>query len=237
MQATEAMSEAEPPTTEPQPPEPIDLASVALPPRDVEAAPPVDLVDLAAVSLPTTPPEPLAPRTPQEDVNTAAASPPPATPAPTPQATRGGPLALLARAWTGACGAVGLLACLAVLAAVPVLQLMTLGWLLEAEGRLGRTGSLRGALPGVERAARIGSALLGVLVVSVPWLVLRSYAADAHLLDPTSKAAQGLASWTLVVGVATAVHAAIAIARGGRFVFFFRPIAGWLWAAWLYWRG
>lgn len=215
MQANPAMSEAERPTTEPADQEAIELASAALPPRAPAAAPATEQTDLAAESLPATTP----------------------APSPAPVAVRGGPRAHLATAWTWLCGCVGLVAGLAVLAAVPVLQLVTLGWLLETEGRLARTGRLRGALAGVERAARVGSALLGTLVVSVPWLVLRGYAADARLLDPTSATAQALGGWTLVVGMATAVHATLAIARGGRFVYFLRPIAGWAWALRAFARG
>lgn len=140
------------------------------------------------------------------------------------------PRDLLARAWTGLCGAVGLLACLSALAAIPVLQLLTLGWLLEAEGRLGRGEGLRAALPGLARAARVGAALLGLMVIATPWLVLRGYARDAALLDPGSDVARELARWTLAVGALTAAHGALAVARGGRFVHFLRPLSTWAWA-------
>ncbi len=202
MQATEATSDAEPPT-----------------------APRPALVDLAAVALPLAAPAALPASAAQP---APAALPGPAAPSAVSPGRR--LVALVTAAWTFVCGCVGLLACLAVLAAIPVLQLMTLGWLLEAEGRLGRTGSLRGALPGVERAARVGSALLGLLVVSLPWLVLRGYAADARLLDPTSTTARALSGWTLAVGAVTLAHAVLAIARGGRFTHFLRPLAGWVWA-------
>lgn len=181
-------------------------------------SPPEPVLDLAAVELP---PEP-EPEPPVVDLATVE------SPAPVGLARR--LLALAGAAWTFVCGGVGLVACLAVLAAVPVLQLCTLGWLLEAEGRLGRTGRLRGVLPGVTRAARIGSALLGLLVVSIPWLVVRGYAQDARLLEPGSSTARALATWTWVVGAVTVAHAALAIARGGRFPWFFRPLSNWIWA-------
>ncbi|MBX3465993.1 MAG: hypothetical protein KF878_03715 [Planctomycetes bacterium] len=161
---------------------------------------PLPPLDLAAVALPDLPPARRRPRD------------------------------LLARAWTGLCGAVGLLACLSALAAIPVLQLLTLGWLLEAEGRLGRGEGLRAALPGLARAARVGAALLGLMVIATPWLVLRGYARDAALLDPGSDVARELARWTLAVGALTAAHGALAVARGGRFVHFLRPLSTWAWA-------
>ena len=189
-------------------------------------------MDLASVELPSEPltptvPEPLTPTVPEP------VPVPVLVPVPVPVRGRTCPVSFFSfvgAVWTFLCGCVGLVACLAVLAAVPVLQLCTLGWLLEAEGRLGRTGRLRGVFPGVTRAARIGSALLGLFVVSIPWLVVRGYAQDARLLEPGSNTARVLASWTWIVGLATVGHAALAIARGGRFPWFFRPLSNAIWA-------
>lgn len=130
-------------------------------------------------------------------------------------------------------GAFGVLAVLSALAAVPVLQLATLGWLLEAEGRVGRTGRLRGALPGVDRAAGVGAALLGLLLLSLPLLVLSGYAADARLLRPPgvdAGPARALGRWTAVVAALTALQAAAALLRGGHFTHFFRPLSNLRWA-------
>lgn len=143
------------------------------------------------------------------------------------------PRGRLRRAWDGVTGAatyatgcLGIGAGLAAIAAVPVLQLATLGWLLEAEGRVARTGSLRGALPGVDRATRVGATLLGLFVLSLPLQLLASYAADARLYDPAPDAPlpRALRRWTLAVGVATALLALGALAQGGGFLAFFRPI-------------
>lgn len=128
-------------------------------------------------------------------------------------------------------GAVGLLAGLATLAMIPVLQFMTLGWLLEAEGRVGRGGGLRGALPGLAKVARIGSAIIGCLIVSLPFLLLRGYRLDALLLDPASSLSASLGTAQLVVGLLTAAYALLAIgAGGGKLNTFLRPIhnLGWL---------
>src|SRR5262245_52943118 len=63
---------------------------------------------------------------------------------------------LLRRVWfafRGACewlfGAASLTVGLAFLAAIPVAQFLTLGYLLEAAGRVGRSGRLRDGFPGV----------------------------------------------------------------------------------------
>jgi hypothetical protein len=122
-------------------------------------------------------------------------------------------------------GTVGLLSALSVLAAIPILQFMTLGWMLEAEGRMGRGGRLRDALPGMDRMQRIGSAIVGCLVVSLPFLLVNSYFRDAQLLARGSSATKGLAQVQAILIVVSGVHAALAVARGGAFSYFFRPFS------------
>ncbi len=117
-----------------------------------------------------------------------------------------------------------MIALLAVLAAIPGVQLLSLGYLLEAEGRVGRSGRLRGALPGLLPLARIGGAALGLLVVFSPWLLVRDLRHDAILIDPASHAARSLAIWSNVLLAAASVHAVLALLRGGRLGMFLRPI-------------
>src|SRR5690349_917339 len=62
-------------------------------------------------------------------------------------------------------GAATLVVALAVLAATPVLQFLSLGYLLEAAGRVARTGRLRAGFIGVRRAARVGGIVLGTWLV------------------------------------------------------------------------
>src|SRR5579885_1082938 len=127
-------------------------------------------------------------------------------------------------------GFVTLIAVLAVVASIPVLKLVTLGYLLQAEGRVARTGRLRGALPGLRPLARLGGAVLGALVVATPWLIVSDLRHDALLIDPASRAARNMTIAQLVLGGATALHAALALLRGGRLRFFFRPFANLRWA-------
>lgn len=128
-------------------------------------------------------------------------------------------------AWTLALGGLGLLVGLAALAAVPVLQFATLGWLLEAEGRLARGEGLRGALPGLRRAVPWGAACLGCGLLALPLLILASYAADAQLLAPGSAQAVNLTRASLGYGVLAFGHAALALAAGrGRLLNFARPL-------------
>src|ERR1700704_4768526 len=80
---------------------------------------------------------------------------------------------LLARLifWMGSviewiCGALTLTVTLAVLSVIPVLNFLSLGYLLEASGRVARTRHLRAGFVGVRKAAVFGRIIVGT------WLVL-----------------------------------------------------------------
>src|SRR5207302_6061515 len=81
-------------------------------------------------------------------------------------------------------GAVVLLIGLAVLAALPLLQFLSLGYLLEAGGRVGRTGRLRDGFIGVRKAARVGGIVLGTWLMLLPLQLVSALATDAQLIDP-----------------------------------------------------
>lgn len=145
-----------------------------------------------------------------------------------PAATRPGPAGTVLE-W--AFGAVGLLALLAGAAAIPVLQFATLGWLLRAEGRVARTGSLRGSLPGLRPASRVGSALIGLGLLALPALLLQDFHRAALLVDPQGPAAATLGWVWPAVGAALLLHGALALAAGGgRLRAFFRPLRNAAWA-------
>ena len=50
------------------------------------------------------------------------------------------------------------------LAAIPIVQFLSLGYLLEAGGRIARTGRFRDGFIGVRTAARVGSIVLGTWI-------------------------------------------------------------------------
>lgn len=138
-------------------------------------------------------------------------------------------------------GIVSLIAFLAFLAAVPGLNFYVLGYLLEVEGRLARSGRLRDAFPLVDLAPRLGSIALGVYLWTVPIRLLASVAADAHLVDPGSAADRNLSFALVAFSVVVAVHLCLALARGGSLTCFVRPIKNvrWLIARWQegnYWQ-
>ena len=112
---------------------------------------------------------------------------------------------------------------LAVLSTLPVLQFLSLGYLLEASGRISRTGRLRDGFVGVRKAARVGSLVAGTWL----WLWPLRFAADAwysaYLIDPTSNITRNRRIFLFVFAAAVLIHIAWAWCRGGKFRHFLWP--------------
>lgn len=128
-------------------------------------------------------------------------------------------------------GVASLILLLAVIAAIPLVNFVVLGYLLEVEGRVARTGRLRQAFPLLGRAPQLGSIVLGVWLWILPLRLMSNMVADARLVDPASNVTRNLAVALKFAAVVVAVHLVLAIARGGSLATFFRPIknARWLW--------
>ncbi|MBI5760068.1 MAG: hypothetical protein HZA46_16245 [Planctomycetales bacterium] len=146
------------------------------------------------------------------------------------------PRGLIGRVWDFVCwcvrtafGIVSLIALLALLAAIPGVNFYVLGYLLEVEGRVARSGRLRDAFPLVKLAPRLGSIALGVWLWTLPIRLLASMAADAHLIGPGSASDRNLYFALRAVAVAVAVHLCLALARGGSLTCFIRPIKNVRW--------
>ncbi len=76
---------------------------------------------------------------------------------------------------------------LAFISAVPLLNFVALGYLLEVEGRVARSGRLRDAFPLVSSYAPVLGALsLAVWVLVAPLRLMSDAAADARIIDPGS---------------------------------------------------
>ncbi len=101
-------------------------------------------------------------------------------------------------------GALALIVGLAVLATIPVVQLLSLGYLLEVSGRVARSGRLREGFVGVRKAARLGRIVLGVTLLMTPLWIAASLRYASQLIDPRSRA-------TLVWNVAVATIAAVVL--------------------------
>ena len=97
-------------------------------------------------------------------------------------------------------GVFSLIVGLAILAAIPVIQFLALGYLLEVGGRVARTGRLRDGFIGVRKAARVGSIVLGTSIMLAPLYLVSALAVSAQLVDPTGPAARG---WEIGLTVLT----------------------------------
>jgi hypothetical protein len=120
-------------------------------------------------------------------------------------------------------GAAALFVGLAVLATLPVLQFLSLGYLLEASGRVARERRLASGFVGVRKAARLGSIVLGTWLLLWPLRFVSLMSSSARLIEPGGAADRG---WTIALWVLTALFAlqvASACWRGGRLRSFFWP--------------
>ena len=120
-------------------------------------------------------------------------------------------------------GFVVLMVGLAILAALPIIQFLSLGYLLEAGGRVARSGRLRDGFIGVRTAARIGGLVLGCWLMMLPVRFVADLASSASVIDPGGRVAENWRNGLLVLIGLTAVHTAAAVARGGRLRYFFWP--------------
>lgn len=126
-------------------------------------------------------------------------------------------------------GIASLILLLAVVAAIPIVNFLALGYLLEVEGRMARSGRLRDAFPLINLAPRLGSIALGLWLWVFPLRLLSDAAADARLIDPGSRSDMGMHQLVRVSAVVIAIHLCLALARGGSFGAFFRPIRNVRW--------
>ncbi len=118
---------------------------------------------------------------------------------------------------------------LVVLAAIPLLNFVAFGYLLEAEGRVARTGKLRYAFPLLPLAPRLGSIALGVWLWLWPVRFIADFASDAQLIAPGTAVAGGWRFAKFVITAGITLHLILALARGGGFGCFFRPIKNYRW--------
>lgn len=204
-----------------------DIATPCLPPLDVLPAAPTPPRRTEAI-LDALPAVPALPRLPEPILEVLPAGPRPN---------------FLVRAWRLLAsvtewlfGAAALLLGLSILASIPVVQLLSLGYLLEAGGRVARTGRLREGFVGVRQSARVGSIALGCVLMWLPLRLLASMGASAQVIDPDGFIAR---RWTVGLSIlATLVgsHIFLACLRGGRLRYFFWPF-NFVWLGRELWQG
>lgn len=118
---------------------------------------------------------------------------------------------------------------LAVLAAIPGVNLVVLGCLLDAEARVARSGRFRDGFPLAAIAPRLGAIVAGLGIWLIPLASLAAFAADARLIDPHSAIDRRLHVALAIVAPLVAIHLCLAVARGGSLGCFFRPLKNVKW--------
>ncbi|QDT35054.1 DUF4013 domain-containing protein [Thalassoglobus polymorphus] len=124
---------------------------------------------------------------------------------------------------------VSLMLVLAVLAAIPLVNFFVLGYFLNVEGRVARSGRLRDGFPLLDAAPQIVVLAGGIWVFLLPLRFLASFAADSRLIDPGSQADVGFHLALNVAWCVITLHLILAIARGGTFWCFVRPFKNFFW--------
>jgi len=120
-------------------------------------------------------------------------------------------------------GMLTLMVGLAVLSVIPGLNVLSLGYLLEVSGRVARVGKLRAGFIGIQKAATLGSIVLGTWLVLWPVRLAAGFWEDAEVIVPGGDSAR---NWRLVVGMISALtlwHIAWAGVRGGKLRHFLWP--------------
>ncbi len=121
-------------------------------------------------------------------------------------------------------GVVALFLGLSVLAAIPLGQLLALGYLLEASGRVARSGRIRDGFVGVRTAAKFGGAALALALMWLPLYVMSIQAEAARIISPDGVVASAWEVAVAVVAVVFVLHAVGALLWGGRIRHFLNPI-------------
>jgi len=128
-------------------------------------------------------------------------------------------------AWgiTGLFSLLSLVVCLAVLAAIPFVQLITLGYLLDVAGGLAAGRKFRDCLPHLRSAGTVGGVIAAVFIAALPVQLLVHWESVAVLITPGSGQAGLLRIAAFVAAFVGVFYLLWALARGGRWYHFLWP--------------
>lgn len=114
---------------------------------------------------------------------------------------------------------------LAGLAAIPVLNFIAFGMLLDAEAKVGRSGRFRAGFPLLEYSTRVGMIVLMVGLAISPVLLTTSIVNSQDVVRQLSGLPPGgMRAFKVFLQIAMFTHLMLAIANGGSFWSFLRPI-------------
>lgn len=134
------------------------------------------------------------------------------------------PLRALAWLVTLATGLMSLVLLLAILAAIPIVNLLALGTMLEAEGRVVRSGRLRDGFPFAGALPRLGAIVVGTWLWILVVRLVTQAAIDAALIDPGGTTARLWQVARVATALVVGLHLLGAYYAGGNLIAFVRPI-------------
>jgi hypothetical protein len=129
---------------------------------------------------------------------------------------------------------------LAVMTALPVIQLIAFGYLLDVAGRLTAGAKFRDTLDWLRPAGRLGSAIVAILIVGLPIHLLTHWGRAADLVSPGTPQADAIRTLSVVLVFLAVPYLGWAWVRGGRVRDYLwpQPIQflkrGWRPTTWLY---
>ena len=112
---------------------------------------------------------------------------------------------------------------LAVMTALPIIQLIAFGYLLDVAGKLTRGSTVGQSVAWRNAAGRIGLAILAIVVFALPVQLLTHWATVAEVISPGTRSAHLLRIGALVLAFATLGHLSWAWLRGGSLKHYFWP--------------
>jgi hypothetical protein len=116
-----------------------------------------------------------------------------------------------------------LIVLLAVLAAIPIVQLIAFGYLLNIAGQLANGGRFRDSLPQLTQARQIGIAAVVVMIAALPTQLLAHWESVATVIDPGSTTATTIRFLAIGSSLLAMAYLMWAWARGGRLVHYLWP--------------
>ena len=131
-----------------------------------------------------------------------------------------------------------LIGLLAVMTAIPLVQLVAFGYLLDVAGRLARGNSFKECLPNLGRAGAIGLTVTMIFIASVPTQVLVHWESVSQVINPGSAQTETLRTIAVSLSLFATGYLLWAWARGGRLKHYMWPEPkrflreGWRWSTW-----
>jgi hypothetical protein len=120
-------------------------------------------------------------------------------------------------------GFAAIIAGLAALSVIPLVNFLTLGYMLHASARVAATGKFRNGFIGVRKASRLGSFFLGGWLVFLPVRILSGLWKDALLIAPDSPKTKVWGAVVFVLTLLAGIQVIWASLRGGRLRHFLWP--------------